>query len=381
MTILEKKAAREQAINEMKELNKIENRSLTSAEESQYNAAKGKVEKLTREIETEEIENRSAQPPMNGIQTPRQGGSTEGVSLRSLLNDARNNPQKGVEIPVENRSLVVNTGEGITPLVRTENRSIIEDLQEELLVGALGVDFQGGLIGMQEQPIIGNATAEFLSENGELSASDVELNKDVLRPKRLAVMIEVSDQLLTQDSQGVEAKLQKILTTAIARGIEKKLFSNDVKTDNSPAGLMALSTPVEKGVDATHGGIVELETVLSSANALAGNLAYISNSVGIGDLKCIEKNQNRFLLEGGIMNEYKTLRSNFLPANLGEAANEYPVIFGDWASLQIAQWGALKITLDPYTGLANNKVRFVAQTYVDFAPKYLKSFAYATFTK
>jgi HK97 family phage major capsid protein len=377
MNILEMKAAREEALTTMKDLNKIENRSLNADEQTKYNEAKAKVERLSREIETQEIENRSAQPPANPANKPKE---KEGVSLRSLLNQARQNPTQSVELPIEERSMTMGTGSSTSPVVATETRTLIDELKEELIFGKLGVDVQHS-DSLQAQPIIGSAVAEFLGENDDLTATDLELNKDMMSPKRLAVMFEVSDQLLTMDGAGLNAKLNQILVEAIARGIEKKVFSADAATTKTPAGILAFAQKIDEGDTPTYADIVGIETALNTANALDGNLSYVTNAIGIGALKTTNRTQNSFVLEGGKCNEYNTLRTNFLPVDLGTATDEYPVIFADFSKLQINHFGAIKIQLDPYTKMANNKVRFLAQVYIDIQPKYKKSFAYSTFKK
>jgi len=385
MTILEKKAAREAAITEMKELNKIENRSLTSEETTKYNGAKSKVEKLTREIETAEIENRSAQPPHQPNQP--KGGQENEICFRSLLQNAMANPATEVQIPtmgkiagVENRSMTAGGNQGT--LVDTQIFNLEDELTEELVFGKMGLDFMGGIKGNISIPVIGDTIATFKGENAKADELDLAIRDLKLSPRRITGIMNVSNRLLEQDTVGFNAKMRTKIIQSVARGIENRFFSKSIRTEDAPAGVLALiGNPLAEAGIIDHKATVALEGSLRSSNGLKGNLSYITSAKGVELTKCIEKMQNRFIYdESGTINTYPVIDSNFLPEDLGAGSNEFAMVFGDWSRVQMRQWGEnLTLKVNPYNKMDENITQFYVSIDIDWALTHKKSFAYSTF--
>ena len=89
--------------------------------------------------------------------------------------------------------------------------------------------------------------------------------------------------------------------------------------------------------------MVEFESDLGAANALQGRLAYMFRAAINKATKTTvkESGQASYLQEGGVMNGYPCLVTEQVPAQ--------HLIFGNWAELILALWGALDVFGDPYT--------------------------------
>ena len=66
--------------------------------------------------------------------------------------------------------------------------------------------------------------------------------------------------------------------------------------------------------------------------------------------------------------------------SLATAQSGENVLFGNWSNLMIGQWGALDLTVDPYTLADQGKVRMVINSYWDGAPIKQGAFAKASMT-
>ena len=63
-----------------------------------------------------------------------------------------------------------------------------------------------------------------------------------------------------------------------------------------------------------------------------------------------------------------------MASGLQESSDEEGIIFGNWADFVIGQWGALDITVDPYTKAADGEVRLVINAFFDAKPRRKESF-------
>ena len=62
-----------------------------------------------------------------------------------------------------------------------------------------------------------------------------------------------------------------------------------------------------------------------------------------------------------------------------KSGTDYGALFGNWADLLIGQWGALDLTVDPYTEADKAFVRIIVNSYWDACLRRDKSIAKALF--
>lgn len=75
------------------------------------------------------------------------------------------------------------------------------------------------------------------------------------------------------------------------------------------------------------------------------------------------------------MNDYKLLSTAGMASGLQDGADEYGIVFGNWADFVIGQWGALDLTVDTVTLAEEGLVKLVINGFFDAVKKREESFA------
>jgi HK97 family phage major capsid protein len=195
---------------------------------------------------------------------------------------------------------------------------------------------------------------------------------------------EISRTLMLQSTPDAEALVRADLIATVTVGIDAAAI-NGSGGSGQPTGLLnAGITGYETGGAASvpsWADVVGLETTISGYNADMGALAYLTNPLGRGYLKCASKagTEAQFVWgEGNTMNGYRAVATNQVPANLsqGGVVDAYGLIFGNWNDLVIGLWGGMDILVNPYANDTAGAVRVVVLQDVDVAVRNLTSFAF-----
>jgi HK97 family phage major capsid protein len=270
-------------------------------------------------------------------------------------------------------------------LVTDEPIQFIDALMDYLVLVQLGAQYFDGLVG--NLPLTSDsdvASAVWVDENGDSTETTPTFSRATMTPKRLSAFVEMSNALLIQGSVGVENKIRRQLAAAMANAIQIAAING---SGNAPTPRGILNTVgIGSVVMGANGGavtwpkMVELETKVDSANALLGNLAYLTNSKVRGALKTTvkEAGSGLYLMEGKEMNGYPVAITNHVPSNLTKGTSNgvcSAAIFGNFADLAIGQWAGLDITADPYGKLKKGATDIVLNSYNDVAVLRAASFA------
>ena len=104
---------------------------------------------------------------------------------------------------------------------------------------------------------------------------------------------------------------------------------------------------------------------LEEAN-VGGNMKYIVSPAVKAALKTTSKDagSGRFIMDGNEIDG--------VPALCTSACKG--IVLGNFADYIIAQFGAIDLTIDPYTQAANGKVRLVVNAYFDAKPRRTEAF-------
>ena len=174
--------------------------------------------------------------------------------------------------------------------------------------------------------------------------------------------------MLVQENTSVEAYIRQAIAVAIAQKIEQTAFSKNKSVANTPDGMFHTHDANIKG-DMTWAQIVAMETNADTQNALFGNLSYILHPSLVGKAKTKVKDASGaggFIFAGngdGQLNGYRALRTNNLPKELGDASDEFGIVFGNWADYFLGQWGGIELLVDPYTQALSGTVRLITNSY------------------
>lgn len=297
-------------------------------------------------------------------------------------------------------AILAQTATAGQEIVAEDKKAILPPLVDKLIFAQAGVTYLTGLVGNVSIPSYAGTTVAWKSEVAAADDGGGAFSEVELAPKRLTAYILVSKLFLAQDGVGAERLLLDNIANAVARKLESTILGTATVSATQPSGIgYKLNVANDGGVAVIAGidfdDLVALETAVDTANALAGNLAYITNSKGRGLLKGAQKfplaASGESLAENNIVNGYPLLVTNSVPADAGAAGDGNAIYFGNWADLVIGQWGGYDITVDPYSKAGNNQVVITINAYFDAKglrgktgatttlDEYAKSFAAASF--
>lgn len=384
---------------------KGEKRQFSSEENEELGSVQCRMAEINLEIEEREAENRQ--------QGKRHQPVTQGkFSLRrAIANYVSGNAQSEADAAVIDAATTYHNGSGVTRAsdkslvlpVALESRStftaatesatgvVIDQEQQEMLLPLqaslvlvqAGARFMTGLQGDIYWPKYSGSNVFWEGETAQAKDGAGQFSKgEAFKPKRLTAYVDISEQLLIQENTSVEAIIRQTLAVAVAQEVEKTAFGKHAHSENKPDGLFQKAPTISGAMDWEK--VVELETNADLQNALYGNLAYIMHPALVGKAKTKVKDASGaggFIFgEGGVgnLNGYRSLRTNNIPKELQEAADEYGIAFGNWYDYFIGQWGALEIKVDPYTQMLNGVIRLVINSYWNMGMIRPESFSIAS---
>lgn len=373
---------------------KAEKRMLNDTETAELGEIQCRLAEINVELATRESENRQKGAPHEQSQKRFSLLRAIGESISGNYSDATlevmergKSQMSGMEtvgsllIPVEDRAAVVaGTPANGGNVIDTDMLDIMTPLRANLILAQVGANIVTGLTNNVSIPKYSGTTANWAGETAKAEDGTGTFSKQGFSPKRLAATTYISKQMLAQDSLGVERMLRNQIVQAIAAKLEVTIFGADATSTLKPNGFFT-TLPAAGGV-VDWKKIVELETKTSVANALQGNLAYVIHPAILGKLKTTVKDASGaggFLIgDNGLLNGYKCLVTTNVASGLQTAKDEYGAVFGNWADYFVGQWGALDLTVDPYTMAGEGQIKLTINSYFDAGTRRDESFAKTT---
>jgi HK97 family phage major capsid protein/HK97 family phage prohead protease len=282
---------------------------------------------------------------------------------------------RGFFVPhqVLQRELTTTTGAAIVDTT-AGGANFIEMLRNKLVIAKLGGQVLSGLQGNVAIPKqTGTATAYWIAEGGDTTASELGLGLIELKPKTVSAKTAYTRQMLLQGNPDIEALVMNDLAANIALAIDKAAISG---TGAAGQPLGVLNTTGINGVDCSAGltwaKVVDFDTQIANSNADIDNMNFISGASVTGKLKTTLKSTNgsEHLLEKGEINGYKHTRTNQVAAST--------LLFGDFSQMITGLWGGLDIMIDPYEKADSGGIVIRAFQSVDIGVKYPEAFTAST---
>ena len=321
-------------------------------------------------------------------------------NIIKAMNEARNGKLSGIEAEINQEGLAerrrlglsdgsdnaihmpefvtkrTNTAGGATTgsdLVFTEPGRYIDFLYPSTpLLGQVSV-FEN-LVGNVSFPKQTGAYAlNWQTETGTDTAQDLTFGTVDMTPKRAVITASVSNQLLKQEySQGIQARMIAQLNQSFNKGLENAIL-NGTGASNQPSGLYTLLNGSAQELSfagaLTYDDLVEMEKTLAMADALQGNLAYVTNPGVMASLKKtkVDAGSGRFLVEGMLdpvktANGYTAFSTTLSPAYAGPA---YGIAFGNWSDLAVGFWGGASLIVNPYTQMKSSITEIYIERFMD----------------
>ena len=214
---------------------------------------------------------------------------------------------------------------------------LLTALRAKTVLGQAGATFYSKLIGNVQIPVYTGSNVDWSTETGTTTAGTGTFSDVTLSPHRLTTYIDISKQFLVQDSIGAEQSLMTDLINSILVTVEKAAFDANAASTSRPAGLFngADLTGSLSGTT-TYAKLVGIKGAVDTANALTGNLAYITNpaQAAVMETTPIDPNGGAVMaMSNGKVNGYPV----YVTSNFGTSASENLIAFGNWADFVVGQ--------------------------------------------
>ena len=272
-----------------------------------------------------------------------------------------------LQIPSESRAAVTVTTEG-EDVVVTDFANILEPLRTKNVLAESGAHLLTGLVGDLQIPAMGAENVNWEGETDPAQDGASTFTNVKLTPHRLSAYIDISKQFLVQDSLGAEALIRRDLVNAIQSKLEATIFSTDAADGSKPAGIFngKVATKVTD-----FKGLCTLESDVEDAN-FYGPAKYIVSPKAKAAMRAMAKStkSTQLVLEGDNIDGVPVLSTGHMAKDT--------FAYGDWSQLYVGQWGAIDLTVDPYTKAADGQVRLVVNCFFDFKLVRDKAIVYGT---
>lgn len=329
------------------------------------------------------------------IQLLSEGRSLDGIEGEMAIDGAAEAKASGIEVrarafmvsgkalqSAERRDLSATGGTGGDKggmTVETDKAGLLDSLFHGNPIAQAGGTVLTGLVGNLDVPrLIKGTSPAKKAETAAADEYDPTLAQAQFTPKRLPTFIEVSAQLMMQSNErALQAVLENHLMNELTDLIGKACINGD--GTNEAEGILQTS-----GIGAVVGGtnglapnwshIVELETDVANANALRGQVTYLTNSKVIGKLKETPKvasTDSVMILNdapGAQLNGNPWLSSNAVPSDLDKGTSTgvcSAIIFGNFADFWLANWSGIEFLVNPYSKDSEGLVRINASVFYD----------------
>lgn len=261
-----------------------------------------------------------------------------------------------IQLPTsELRATVTVASEGVD-VVETEFTNILEPLRAKNVLIQAGAKYLGGLIGDVQVPIMAGGSVTWEGETANASDGAGSFSNVKLQPKRLTAYVDVSKQFLVQDSLDAEAMIKADIVNAINNKLEATILGTANGTATQPKGIFYSATALDSIAD--FGDICDMEADVEDAN-VNGECVYVMSNKAKAALRNMAKSEltNELVLENNQIDGTKVFNTSHVSGK--------NIAYGDFSNLVIGQWGAIDLTVDPYTKAAAGQVRLVVNAYFD----------------
>lgn len=341
-------------------LAKSENRELTDDESQEFDKNEEEVKELNDE--KEELEKELDNP----VEDDKEEKSNKNISIDnkmetkkfSLVEEIRNSIKTGESIKLDRSGIPYSVQSEGEDLVQVDVFNVLEPLRAKLALVQAGAHFIDGLHGDVQLPIMNAGNVFWAGENADASDGSGSFTSITLSPKRLTAYVEVSLQLLQQDTVGAEEAIRNDLIASIAQKIESTVLGDAAGTSTQPAGIFYGKTPVEIQ---SYNDLCNFEADLEEDNVY-GNMHYILSPKAKAELKSMIRGTNNsgFVMEGNEVNGVPAVSTSNVEANM--------LAYGDFNALWIGSWSdiILDVVRDS-SSLKKGCVTLVVNMYVDAA--------------
>lgn len=241
--------------------------------------------------------------------------------------------------------------------------SFIDLLRNNTVAMQAGTQMMAGLTGVVTIPkMTSGATAYWVAENTDATASKAAFGLVTLSPKNVAAMVPWTRALALQSTPNIEDILRNDITQTLAIAIDLAVFEGAGSGD--PTGIANLGgslNTVAFGGDPSWGKLIDMQTAVATDKVPLNGAVYVGSPAFRGKCLQTERTSTNGIYLMNSPNEvagYPFLMStNITNTNL---------FFGVFSNGMLGMWGGLDLLVDPYTYAASGGVQLVAFQTVDY---------------
>ena len=288
----------------------------------------------------------------------------------SLVKELRSAMETGKSIELNELNkrayTVADNGDAV---VETDIFDILMPLYNKNVLVAAGAKYITGLVGDVQIPVMSGVAATWEGETAETTEKSGSFTQVKLSPKRLAVRVPISLQLLAQDGIGVENKIREDIINAVNQLLEATILGAGAGDTNTPAGIF---NGAVKETIADFGDIADLEAKVEEAKVY-GDCKYIVSPKAKARLRAMIKGTNGtgMVMENNAIDGVEALSTGHVAA--GDLA------YGDFSQLVIGAWDNVQLDVVRDSAyLAKGQVCVIVNAYFDAKVTHKEAFAFGT---
>lgn len=258
-----------------------------------------------------------------------------------------------IQLPLESRTITVASEHD--DVIETEFTNILEPLRAKNVLVEAGAKYLTNLVGDVQVPIMSASNVGWAGEVADAASGDPAFTHVTLQPKRLTAYIDLSKQFIAQDSLAAEQLIREDLVKAINNKLEATILGNESGTTTQPQGMFDAISATSVSA---FSGICSLEADIEDAN-VNGDCVYVMSNKAKAALRAMAKSakSTELVYENGEVDGVKALNTSHI--------SDKKYLYGDFSNLAIGQWGAIDLTIDPYTLARSGQIRLVVNAYFD----------------
>ncbi len=327
---------------EIDELAKKENRSLSSEEQTEFQTLNRELAIMQNKLDSwkneqvplTKVERKAAEEVARIIRSMAQGKSVDNAGLRIENNT----------IFLE-RAEQVATTEDVSAIQPDSIHELIEPLQKALLVDRLGIKLNSNIVGTRKYPTVNNVEASIEGETTKLVGKKIAFTATTATPKRMGLSIPFSLLSLHQANIDLIGYAIRLMNQSAAQMFNKVMFATTKVTENAPTGCFveaakALVFNLDANTALTESDLIDMEIkVLDTNLENDGSAAYVVGVKAYGEIKKMrDPVSGEKIYQNGMINNYPVLVSNHIGAN--------GIGFGVFSNCELNQYGAIQIVVD-----------------------------------
>lgn len=328
---------------------------------------------------------------LNTVPDPNKFYVPYDVQARGIAPSAIASQQRALRTPgaspLQTRADTVASASTGGYLVQTTNVGFIELLRNRAVAYRLGARQLGGLVGNVNVPKQSAAATAYWqgSENTQITETEQSFGQLALSPHTVGAYTEVSRLLLLQSSPDVEGIVNADLAAVAALAIDKGVLSGTGNAGQplgitNVSGVGSISGSNITAIDYT--GQLKYQTALANANVMPTSAAYVTTPTVAAFMmgKTRFANTNTPLWDGNLWDANGALGVAGFPGMSSNQIASQTVIFGDWNSVVVAEWGVLEIEVNPYANFQAGIIGIRALMTLDVGLRYPAAFAVSSTT-